>query len=137
MNVFFRNGHMAPELVRDLDEYFRHLAHSDVYEMVPERAADPPEFITTYERVDPEHLPLRTFAVRVRGPHYLFVVRADMMSAEALDEMNGEFLPPQQGALRTVERRPPALQVATVSEMTDVVMSDVLDRYGVNEPLAA
>ncbi|MEE1835787.1 hypothetical protein [Streptomyces sp. SP17KL33] len=103
-HVIMRAGHVSPRLLRDLDEYFRHLARTDLLEIVPERAGDPPEFVTNYEAVPASLLPGRTFAVKVTGSHYLFLVRADMMSQSLVDEINDDFLPPQNGLLRTRKR---------------------------------
>ncbi|WP_217240137.1 hypothetical protein [Streptomyces sp. AC555_RSS877] len=95
-------GHVSPTLLAELDEFFRHLAHSNLYVLRPELAADPPEFRVQYERVDPDRLPLRTFGVRISRDRkdYTFCVRADMMSAALVDEINTDFQPLQAGALR-------------------------------------
>ncbi|MFF5372572.1 hypothetical protein [Streptomyces sp. NPDC013187] len=95
-------GHVHPTLLRELDEFFRHLAHSNLYVLRPELAATPPEFRVQCERVDPDRLPLRTFGIRISRDRkdYLFCVRADMMSAALVREINTDFLPAQQGALR-------------------------------------
>lgn len=96
-------GHIHPELLRDLDEYFRHLSSTDAFELRPELAAAEPEFRTQYELVEPALLPLRTFAVKVSRDrkHYTFCIRRDMMSQALAREINTDFLPPQEGALRT------------------------------------
>ncbi|MFF5520169.1 hypothetical protein [Streptomyces coeruleorubidus] len=95
-------GHVHPTLLRELDEFFRHLAHSNLYVLRPELAAAPPQFHVQYQRVDPDRLPLRTFGVRISRDRkdYTFCVRADMMSAALVREINADFLPAQQGALR-------------------------------------
>jgi len=129
--VEFHAGHMHPELLRDLDEYFRHLSHSSLLVMAPERIADPPDWDLWYERVSPEDAPLCTFALS-RGRHngrdyYRFRVRADMMSQELVDEMHNWQLPHAGGLVRYNPRlfRPkPAAQVQA---------SDALDRYGVRD----
>ncbi|MFF6781208.1 hypothetical protein [Streptomyces sp. NPDC012510] len=94
--------HVHPTLLRELDEFCRHLAHSDLYVLRPELAATAPEFRVQYERVDPDLLPLRTFGIRISRDRrdYTFCVRADMMSAALVREINTDFLPVQQGALR-------------------------------------
>ncbi|CAL9318102.1 hypothetical protein ABZ568_15045 [Streptomyces olindensis] len=96
-------GHIHPDLLRDLDEYFRHLSGTDAFELHPELAAAEPEFRTQYELVDPALLPLRTFGTRVSRDrkHYTFCVRRDMMSEALVREINTDFLPSQEGALRT------------------------------------
>lgn len=96
-------GHIHPDLLRDLDEYFRHLSGTDAFELRPELAAAEPEFRTQYELVDPALLPLRTFGTKVSRDrkHYTFCVRRDMMSEALVREINTDFLPSQEGALRT------------------------------------
>ncbi|MDW4905600.1 hypothetical protein RB628_09635 [Streptomyces sp. ADMS] len=98
----FLARHVHPTLLRELDEFCRHLAHSNLYVLQPELAATPPEFRVHYERVDPDRLPLRTFGIRISRDRkdYTFCVRADMMSAALVREINTDFLPAQQGALR-------------------------------------
>ncbi|AMW14422.1 hypothetical protein A4E84_35980 [Streptomyces qaidamensis] len=88
--------------MRELDEFCRHLANSEQYVLRPELAATPPEFRVQYERVAPDLLPLRTFGIKISKDRkdYTFCVRADMMSAALAREINTEFLPVQQGALR-------------------------------------
>lgn len=108
---------MHDALRRDLGEYFRHMARCDTFEFLPERGPDPPEFFTRYVRIAPERMPLRTFGIKVRGNHYLFAVRSDMMSAAACDEMNDELLPSTQGALRT--RRPATVTAPSVDDLMD------------------
>lgn len=102
--------HAHPTLLWDLDEFCRHLAHSNLYVLQPELATPPPEFHVQYERVDPERLPLRTFGVKISRDRkdYMFCVRADMMSAALVREINTEFLPVQQGALRMRGNAPEA-----------------------------
>lgn len=116
-DFLWRAGHIHDDLLRDLDEYFRHVNNSDAFEVFPERAADPPEFFTNYVRVAPERMPLRTFGLKVRRNHYLFAVRSDMMSAAACAEMNNELLPSTQGALRT--RRPATITEPSVDDLLD------------------
>ncbi|MER7405781.1 hypothetical protein ABT373_25670 [Streptomyces sp. NPDC000070] len=96
-------SHVHPDLLRDLDEYFRHLSHAEAFELRPELAAAEPEFRTRYELVDPALLPLSTFGVKVSRDrkHYTFCVRRDMMSEALVREINTDFLPSQEGALRT------------------------------------
>lgn len=98
----FLARHVHPTLLRELDEFCRHLAHSNLYVLQPELAATPPEFRVHYERVDSDRLPLRTFGIRISRDRkdYTFCVRADMMSAALVREINTDFLPAQQGALR-------------------------------------
>jgi hypothetical protein len=98
----FLARHVHPTLLRELDEFCRHLAHSNLYVLQPELAATPPEFRVHYERVDPDRLPLRTFGTKISRDRkdYTFCVRADMMSAALVREINTTFLPVQQGALR-------------------------------------
>ncbi|GAA2429055.1 hypothetical protein GCM10010191_47870 [Actinomadura vinacea] len=94
-------NHISRPLVDDLEEYFRHLAHAPVLCVVPERVGqiDRAEWDCAYERADPDRLPGRTFGLRIGQdevtgrPWYLFVVRADMMSAELCDEFNNWLLP--------------------------------------------
>ena len=95
-------SHVQPALLWELDEFCRHLAHSNLYVLQPELAATQPEFHVQYERVDPDRLPLRTFGIKISRDRkdYTFCVRADMMSADLVREINADFLPVQQGALR-------------------------------------
>lgn len=116
-DFLWRAGHIHEDLLRDLDEYFRHLAHTDAFDVFPERGADPPEFFTNYVRVAPERMPLRTFGLKVRRNHYLFAVRSDMMSAAACAEMNDHLLPSTQGALRT--RQPATVTEPSVDGLLD------------------
>lgn len=127
-------GHVHPELLRDLDEYFRHLAGTDAFELHPELAAAEPEFRTRYELVDPALLPLRTFGVKVsrNRKHYTFCVRRDMMSEDLVREINTDFLPAQEGALRTKGSVPqldgsgPGLTVHPTWQLADLAtMSEV------------
>ncbi len=121
--VSMLDRHVGPELMRDLDEYFRHLARSDLFEVRPDMADHPPEFMTQYERVDPALMPLRTFAVKVSRDrsHYTFCVRRDMMSAALVREINEDFLPTRDGLLRSREPAPRAVTAPVMSNAVDAL----------------
>lgn len=129
VEVRVRAEHISETLIQDLDEYFRHLARADAYEINPEQAAEPPEFTTSYELIDPTLLPLRAFGVQVQGSHYTFSVSKGQMSTALVREINEDFLPASEGMLRTrVER------VAAIEQPT---MSNALDHYGARTLVAA
>jgi hypothetical protein len=86
-------SHVHPDLLRDLDEYFRHLSNTQAFELRPELAAAEPEFRTQYELVDPALLPLGTFGVKVSRDrkYYTFCVRRDTMSEALVREINTDL----------------------------------------------
>lgn len=106
----YRAPHMHPELARDWLEFTRHMGGHPTVEYVPNRRGDPPELSMWIERVDPDLLPLRTLAYRVRqgdeGMRTLFFMRSDMISKELADEINSEA-PHYMGAYR-LKRAPEA-----------------------------
>lgn len=107
----YTEGHIHPALLANLSEYFRMLSHSGVLTLTPDRGPDPPDWLVQYDRVDPDHLPLRTFGLKT-GRHnglmtYNFFVRADMMSSSLVTEMNEEIIPAYGGLIRYAPGRAP------------------------------
>lgn len=104
VKLWVAEKHIDPALTNDLDELVSHLANSEVYEFRPDLLDQPEEFTTEYERIDPEFLPMRTFGMRMEGGHVLFVVRRDLITPEAIRELNEYVLPDDNSAFRTVAR---------------------------------
>lgn len=100
----YREGHIAVPLVNDLDEFFRHLSYGEIT-FTPDRKQQAADWESYWERVDPEYLPLRTFAMikqRTEAGQDLYVcrVREDMITQDVIDEMNNEVIPATAGSFR-------------------------------------
>lgn len=106
-----QEGHVSPPLMRDLEEFSRHLSMSGMYVLDLAKLGVLPASDSYIERV-PDHLmcQLCTFGLRrgtVAGrPFWEFRVRASMMSAEIASELNGVVFPGFFGAVVPIQRPP-------------------------------
>ena len=104
----YREGHISPHLVRDLDELFRHVSYSSAFAFNPEPAPGAqPDWELQYEAVDSVHLPLCTFAFarsQLGGRDFYTVqVRSDMISSALLREINDHLIPESAGLVSYTE----------------------------------
>lgn len=105
-------GHISPTLLRDLNEYARHISHSSLLTLQPERVGDPCEWDGWYERVPGSFMPLTTCNLKFKrgraGGRDCFIVhvRADMMSEALCRELNEITIPETSGALRYTHNLP-------------------------------
>jgi hypothetical protein len=134
----FREGHIHPALLRDLEEFMRHAGRYSLTEVVPELAGKPASFDVFYERVDPHLLPLRTFSFS-RGrddgrPWYGIHVRSDMMSVALARELNEVAIPENLGAIQLPDgQRLPDIPKPrrTLQTYEKAAVFHSLDGYGV------
>lgn len=111
--VFFEHheGHVSPVLLRDLEEFSRHLSCSGMYVLDLSRLGVTPASDSYIERIPDDLMcPLCTFGLRrgeVNGrPFWEFQVRASMMSAEIADELNEVVFPGFFGAVVPAPEEP-------------------------------
>jgi hypothetical protein len=104
VHASYKTGHILPDLMHDLDEFFRHLSRT-VVTLDTTHIGDAPKWELWFDRVDPEYLPLQTFGLRRTCDAQAgltscgFLLRADMISHELCQEINGFLVPEFSGAL--------------------------------------
>lgn len=105
-------GHVKSGLFADLTEMFRHTSRSIPASIEPDRKDDPADWVVWHELIDPELLPLRTFAMRTGTTQdgrkfFVCIARSDMMTKELCKELNDYTIPENLGLIRDLTRQPP------------------------------
>lgn len=96
MDFDYREGFAHPELVRDLDEFSRHIARSKVWEL----SETPPckaEWTANFDSAPDSEMALWTASFRVRWscgtPHIEILYRRGLMAPELAGELNEYVMP--------------------------------------------